>query len=339
MDQRIEEAEARANELIMSLQPQQTDQDAPPVEAAPIEQSLESSEVPAADVVEDGLPSYMQQHESPVQVTPAAGGDWEHKYKVLQGMYRSEVTQVKAENARLNGLLAHQNGIVAGLREEIEAAKSQAPAQGRDGGSSTLDDLSKFDEFGPEIKELAAHSAELARRNDALAQQLADMRAQFQPMQDKVKTISDLDFDGHMDTYVPDWRKQDQDPNFINWLRGLTPETGRPLQESLTEAYEARDAMRVAGIFNKYRDFLALDFMRRQGAAPKPSAPVAQRPMPTPAPPSRGGMQSGQPAGKQYTVHDFALLQDEARRGLWNDRPEEFRRLEAEIFASIQPKR
>ena len=336
MDPRLEAAEAKANEMIAALG-QQPDQDVlPSADATLIEPSEPAQQDVVADAVQDVLTDDQPFNPYAQQDRVQDGGeDWEHKYKVLQGMYRAEVTQVKTENNRLNSLLAHQNGIVAGLREEIEALKSQAPAPSQAGGSIQTEDLSKYDEFGPEIKLLAENSARMARENADLARQLADMRTQFQPIQDRVETVSNNEFERTLDANVQDWRAQDSDPNFIAWLQRPTVETGRPLQESLTSAYQARDAARVAGIFFKYRDFLMLERLRSQPArvAEQPGQP---RRLPTPAPPSRGGMQPTQGSAPRYTVKDFAALQDEARRGLWSGREAEFRAKEAEIFASMK---
>jgi hypothetical protein len=91
----------------------------------------------------------------------------------------------------------------------------------------------------------------------------------------------------------------------------------------------------VAAIFKEYRKHLYLTNPVHQ-PAPAGQQPAGRR-LPSPAPASRGG---GLPpsAAPQYTLKDWVKLQNEAARGDWNNKPDEYQAKEAAIHAALFPK-
>ena len=333
MGAREEQMEAEANARIAELTGQQPDGEyasGDPLTVEPGDEPVQSEPLAADDVRDLTEPPNPYAEAQPVKEPQVE--DYEHKYKVLQGMYRKEVADVRAEIQRVNSVATQQATLIQELRRQVDEAR--AVQQSTPQASAQVLDMAEYEEFGPEIKKLAELAGQLQQKNIELERKLFQVNETLPQLQGKVRQVTEVEFDSRMDQMVPNWRDQDRDQNFINWLGNISPVTGRQIRESLSEAYQARDAGRVAGIFNEYRNFLALQNLR--SAPPAAAAPAApqQRRMPTPAPASRGGVPVPG-ASKKYTAQDFVTLQNEAQRGLWNDRPDEFRRLEAEMHASL----
>lgn len=319
----LDQQEQEANDMIAALNQQQpddavvTEQPAEPVEPQPVDDAP-----PAPTEMPDDFDPYSKPGEDvpPVDVKPE---DFEHKYKVLQGMYNADVTRVRNENRQFREEIATLRGQVEELRRQ--QAQPQAPQEITDA------DVAGYSEFGPEIMDLARRNLTLERELASLREQVAgevkNVRAEFQK-------CSEADFEAGMDRLLPNWRAQNQDNGFISWLQYLCPGTGRPWQEALGEAYQAKDAARTAAIFREYRRHVFEQTQGQAPLAPAAAAPTPGRARPAPAPASRGGA-SVAPQTPKYTLEDWNRLQDEAARGKWNHDPDGYRKREAEIHAAI----
>lgn len=324
----LEQQEQEANDMIAALQQQQSDAVVDPEPPAPpVEQPAADDAVPPAPLtMPDDFDPYLKQGED-AEPQPEKPEDFEHKYKVLQGMYNREVTEVKRENKRLTEDNARLNGIVEELRRQ-PAAPAPEDAQGEV-------DVSAYSEYGPEIMELAKQNAVLQRELAAVRSQV---QHEVQRVQGEFQKRAEVEFMVDMDRMLPSWRAQNQDQAFIDWLQFLCPGTGRPWQASLSEAYEAKDAARVTAIFKEYRHYLFRQQADRGMIPAGQAAPPPQgRAKPTPAPASRGGAPVDAPKAK-YTLDDWSRLHDEAARGKWNHDPEGYRQRESEIHAALFPR-
>lgn len=317
MNDQMQAAEDAVNAKILALHGEQQGEEVIAVDPQPAVE-------PSADVVDLSVPEdhnpFAVQDEK-VQDEQPGDEDFEHKYRVLQGMHRKQVADIRS----LTESLATANAINAQLRGQIEALQRQ-PAQ----DTAVLDEkgLEAYGEFGPEI-------LDLAKSNLKMQKELGELRTQIPQIQNHVRQNAESEFFRHLDTNVPNWREQDKDQGFIQWLSSLCPGTGLAWHSSLHEAYEARDAARVAAIFKEYRKHLYLTNPDHR-SAPAGQQPASRR-LPAPAPASRGG--GGPPAAApQYTLKDWVNLQNEAARGEWNARPAEYQAKEAAIHAALFPK-
>jgi hypothetical protein len=222
----VQEAEDRANrlqeELINGKQQQATEQ---PANGDP----KPTDETPAASTPPNANDGSQSQ-------TPAQGEDWEHRFKVLQGKYNSEVPrfaeQVKELTKRLDG-----------LEQENQQLKAKPP--------EPLVSQQEVDEYGEGLIDVARRIA-----REELAAKDAEINALKRQMQDigeaTTKTVSN-DFFRSLTAIIPDWEALNVDPNFIKWLEEVDELTGQTKQVLLSQAEQSRDASRVAKFFTSYK--------------------------------------------------------------------------------------
>lgn len=325
MNDQMQAADDAINAKILALSGEQQGEEAVSAEPQDVE--------PKADVMDLSVPEDHNPYavkDDILDVVPEQldrEEDFAHKYRVLQGMYRKEVADVREENRRLSVSLSEATAAIVQLRGRIDALQQRPAAP----DPAVFDEkgLEAYAEFGPEI-------LDLAKSNMEMRAELGQLRAQIPQIQNSVKQSAESEFTRYMDTNVPNWQEQDKDQGFIQWLASLCPGTGFTWHNSLHDAYEARDAARVAAIFKEYRKHLFLTSPVHQ-AEPAGHQPGGRR-LPAPAPASRGGGLPPVASGQQYTLKDWVKLQNEAARGLWNDRPTEYQAREAAIHAALFPK-
>lgn len=225
---------------------------------------------------------------------------WRDRFEVMQGKYNSEVPQLAAQ--------------VRGLQAQITQMQDQPvqPPQQEEPPKFTDED---FEGYGEEI-------VFLKQELDTLKAENAQLKGDFGTVQQASVTQAQASFESTMDTLVPDWKLQDEDARFIEFLQQVHPVTGRPLQDSLNEAYAALDGRRCSQIFQLFRDVLAEQ--STQGSVPPRSVQPAR---------SVAGGQPPQPP--QYTPADLQVLYDEMARGRWAGREDEARQREIEIHAAL----
>jgi hypothetical protein len=221
----VQEAEDRANrlqeELINGKQQAATENNAEG-DPKPTDETPPASTPPQG---QDGSPPPAPQDEN-----------WEHRFKVLQGKYNSEVPrfaeQVKELTKRLDG-----------LEQENAQLKAKPP--------EPLVSQQEVDEYGEGLidvarriarEELAAKQAEI----DALKRQITDIG------EATTKTVSN-DFFRSLTALVPDWEALNTDANFIKWLEEVDELTGQTKQVLLSQAEQSRDATRVAKFFTSFK--------------------------------------------------------------------------------------
>lgn len=231
---------------------------------------------------------------------PAAGGDgaaWKQRYDVLQGKYDAEVPRLQASVRLLESLLQR-------LQTAAPAPPAGAPAPGEapaDGAAAaeTLDDTALkelvgdqqvLDEFGPEFfrtmarftRKLSPRPAERSAETEALKAELAQARV--------------ARLEAGLDRALPNWRRQDSDPRFVEWINGTRePRTGVPYVEVLRGAMDRGDLQGVAAVF---RDWPGGQAATVPGQAPR--VPVAEQVTVRPAG-GAGASPRSEPAKRTYT--------------------------------------
>lgn len=221
------EAEEKANRLHEELLKQQqtpegdpTPTDPPPADPTPI----------------DPTPAPTNDGSTP---PPASGADeqLEHRYKVLQGKYNSEVPRLSAENKDLKGRLQD-------IEQQLEVLKNAKPPE-------ALVKPEEIEEYGEGLIDVARRIAR---------EELAAKQAEIDALKNRIDSISNVttqkvesDFFKSLTEMVPEWEQINQDANFLSWLDEVDELTGEPRQQLLSRAEKSRDAARTAKFFNVFK--------------------------------------------------------------------------------------
>lgn len=217
-----QEADRLQQELIEKLKQQQTPPGDPPVDPPPGDPQ---AEVPPPNQNDSQTPPPPQEE------------NWEHRFKVLQGKYNSEVPRFANENKELKSRLES-------LEVQLEAmknAKAQEPLVSQD----------EIDQYGEGLIDVARRIAreELMSKDteiESLKRQIADIS------QTTTNTVRN-DFFRSLSAMVPEWETLNTDPGFLKWLEEVDELTGETKQALLAKAEQASDAARVAKFFTSYK--------------------------------------------------------------------------------------
>lgn len=227
----------------------------------PSDASLKTVEVPETPAVEAiQLPTSEPDQE---EVAPVATilsrketqpndkntGDWEHKYSVLQGMFRKQNEQ--------NKQLVEQ---VKTLESEIESQKRvqiQPPVhENNQHIEVTEDDVHKY--YSPEdIEEMGMdwckrnllRMIRIQRENTPVPQKDPDIESIKMELTEKKRS----DFYAELAKLVPDWKQVNSTKAWTDFLNGILPEVGVTYMAVLDDATSRYDAKRVALLFERFK--------------------------------------------------------------------------------------
>lgn len=230
----VQEAEDRANRLqeeLIANKQQAASGQTPPADGAPAASETTPTDTPPAQVKETPAPANDSQ-----PATPAQGEDWEHRFKVLQGKYNSEVPRFSAENKELKSRLEQ-------LESEVTHLKATPP--------EPLVKQEEIDEYGEGLIDVARRIAQ---------EELAKKQSEIDALKDQINQISTAttntaknDFFKSLGAIAPEWEQINADPNFLTWLDEVDELTGETRQSLLSRAEQARDAVRVGKFFTSFK--------------------------------------------------------------------------------------
>lgn len=285
---------------------------------------------------------------------------YQHRFKVLQGKYNAEVRDVREENKDLRRRLTNMETLLATLSSkpadpapaapvappapekepEPRVAKVSVPAvtqrEKEDFGEDLLDAAARtaMAMVAPLIDDMAARLAKLQRRVDVVATTAETTQSTVHASTTKQM----LDF---LDREMPEWRKINKKPAFVEWLREEDGMSGELRQHLLLRAYEKNDAARVLRFFRSFVEHAS------EPEAAAASAPATQ-PNPVPAAgkpaavdpatlvaPGRG--RNAPTNGAQqivWTPKDIAAFYADVAAGAFKNNPEHRAALESDIFAA-----
>lgn len=188
---------------------------------------------PTEDPIESGIPA----------------DRWEAKYKTLEGMYRADGQRYRQKNQELEEKLTQ-------MQKELEDLKYQKQLSERKPLVSEED----RNQFGGDMIDMVKRAVEdgLAEKGreylgkipnaelESLKRQLEESRAaESERRQNQfVATLTEL---------LPDWKTQNSDKGFLDWLSEPDEFSGVPRQNVLDRASSALDAQAVARVFKAYR--------------------------------------------------------------------------------------
>lgn len=288
------EAEEKANKAHEELlkQQQSTENTDPPASDPP------PSDPPASDPVPPANPND--------SATPPPGNEdtSEHRFKVLQGKYNSEVPRLNAENKDLKAQLQQ-------MQHDLEVLKNSKPPE-------ALVKPEEIEQYGEGLIDVARRIAreELATK-DA---EIIALKTRLDSLSNVTTQNVEASFFKSLTEMVPDWEQINQDPKFLTWLDEVDELTGESKQSLLSRAEKGRDAARTAKFFNAYKKTSS------SWAASNTNALESQVAPPTNKAPN------APPAKKIWTRGEVAEFYSKARRGDIKD--EDVIAIEADIMAA-----
>lgn len=235
--------------------------------------------------------------------------DYEQKYKTLQGIFNKQTSDLRAQ-------LAEQAAATKQLQEQLAEARRVAEEK-EAAVFGTDEDRANFGSDFVELVErgVEARTADYRKEIASLKAQLADMGSTLNRVGQDAEVSRHAAFLADLDTLVPNWKEQNNDPAFLEWLRDADPVSGMVRQDILTRYESERNARQVANIFNAFNG----------NAQRQPSRQtLAQQ-----VSPSRGHSGANPQSKPVYTEQQVANFYDAWRRGMYTE--EQGKALEKEI--------
>ena len=249
-----------------------------------------NGEQPPAETPPASEPPPAQNDSQTPPATPPQDDNWEHRFKVLQGKYNSEVPRFAQENKELKARLDQ-------LESELTELKTK-PAE-------PLVRPEEIEEYGPGLVDLARRIAqEELRGKEAEIEKLKRQLEQVSEV--TTKTVSN-DFFRSLDMLAPEWKQLNEDPGFLKWLDEIDELTDEPRHSLLGKAEAARDAVRVAKFFNSYKKASSTWAANSNAALEQQVVPQTNKTPDTP------------PAKKIWTRGEIKVFYDRLRRGEVSD--------------------
>ena len=257
----------------------------------------------------------------PTRVEPPAGTDWEHKYKVLQGMFNKQASQAK-----------ELQRAAAELQARLEQASQRQPDQNQV-HSSLVVEASDVDNFGQDVMDMvhrvaAQHVSQAVSVVEHIAQNLS---ARVQHLEKGVEGVTAASsataeqmFFERLTNDVPNWEAVNQEQAFVEWLNDVDPMLGDSRMSALTAAREALDSARVSYIFKTY-------LREAEQAAVKAHNPLAKQLTP------RAAASAAPVATAKATVseRDIVAFYTDVAKGLYAGRDAEVARIENEFNLAL----
>lgn len=170
--------------------------------------------------------------------------DFKHKYDVANGMLRKTSEENRVLKERLKEL------------EEKAQANPAQQTEARSYDASSISDKEVINRVGEDLVE--QDGIDYWRTQIAIAREearsvlpindnsdVAQIKAEFQKQKDEA-------FYAKLDGLIPEWEKINDTDSFQTFLGKLNETTGMTYNDLLNDAYDARDAGRVAAIFRDY---------------------------------------------------------------------------------------
>lgn len=237
---------------------------------------------------------------APAPAPAAPKDDFEHKYRVLQGMYEADVKQVKAE---LRDLKAAQS------------ARAQEPAP------LPVADPRDVEAFGNDMMDMVQRYVTGAV--NTLEARIQNVEAQLGSVTQETALTKEQQFYALLGQLVPSWRAVNDTDAWLQWLGVKDEVYGLPRQAALDNAFNRLDAQQVAKVFNAYVSSVP--------AAPAPAS-MENQITPDGAGSSAPQVEAAKPILSERAI--TAFYNDKAR-GAYRGREAEADTLEAQIDTAV----
>jgi len=265
--------------------------------------------------------------------TPSKQPDYEQQYRALKGKYDAEVPRLSRDlrDAREREQRATQE--LSDLRKEVNELRQkgeQANAGAEQRKPAISDELRTqyAREYGDEFMDVVTAVAQ-----DILEQRMQPLESRIDETRREVsevgRAMNQREFFRELQQLVPDWEAINQEQDWLRWLAEYDPMAGKTRQDALDEAYANLDYVRMAALFDAYKG-------TRSAKAGDRSPKTSQSPS------VEGQIEPGKRSGSaeptqtpRYSMDDWTQLQEDARKGKYVGREDEFRRKESEIHAAL----
>lgn len=283
--------------------------EAPKADETPPAPSADSTPPVATDSAPPAEPAKVEQDKPADPVEDGDLNHWKQRAKVAEG-------RLSKEMPRMAQTIREMKDQIADLQQKLREAESK-PAAPADLGVKP----EEVDQYGKDFIDMVQRVA-----RNATPGVDPNLQAQVKEVTEQQRRVARQQFFDQLNRDAPQWEKLNTDENFLAYLGGLDPYTGRPRQELFDDAYEKLDAWRIANFFNSFSESRQVE-----PEPPKPSladqvVPSANKAAPKPP-----------PAKRIWTTADIARFYDELRRGVHT--PEEAARIEQDIFAAQTERR
>lgn len=297
------------NALALQAQMQESVANAAPV-VTDVSQLVQPAPAPAPATVEPPAAQL-----PPAEPQKPKVDDFEHKYKVLQGMFNQ------------------QNQAFRDLQEQIKdlKAKAEKPAEPPAPAPKPAMDPKDIETFGKDMLEMVQRHAESVF--NALSQQFTSRFAQVEQriggieqtlngVSQKTTLSLEQQFWKDLAQAVPDFAQINESTQFLSWLAEVDPVFGYQRQAALQDAQNKLDASRVIALFNAFKATSTQPVSRPQNelaaqVAPATSAAAAPQPVTQ--------------AQVPITMSAITKFYDDVRRGRYVGREAEQQQYEALI--------
>lgn len=274
-------------------------------------------------------------NESPATVSKEDYDKLEQRYRTLQGMHTADGQRFRTEMASMQGAL---NDLENRLVAAEEANKSQPVTPSR---YVTAEDEEEYGDTLAMMRRAAKEEAEAVAfaREKANLERIANLERTLGYLQNNVVPAVEgitrsqgeqvkAQFWDAINVQVPDWRTVNDDPNFKAWLLAEDPVTGATRQQFLTQARNDYNAMRVIAFFKEWKRQAA------GGQTPAPNQTQAELERLVAPGASKGGTTPVTPEKKTWTSADIAKFYADINRGVYANKLDERKKIEADLFAA-----
>jgi hypothetical protein len=243
--------------------------------------------VPQPPAVETPAPPAVQNDSPP----PPQEDSWEHRFKVLQGKYNSEVPRFASENKDLKSRLQI-------LEEQIDEMKNAKTPE-------LLVKPEEIEQYGEGLIDVARRVAreELASKDNVIAK----LQSEINSIKSVTTNVVSDNFFKSLTEFVPDWEALNANDNFLKWLDEVDELTGETRQSLLSKAENQRDPVRAAKFFNMYKKTSQSWAANSQTSLEQQIVPPVNQPSSSP------------PAKKIWTRGEISEFYDRVRRGSISD--------------------
>lgn len=249
---------------------------------------------------------------------PAKNDEWEHRYKVLEGKYRSEVPA-------LSRSVNEAKETIASLQAQLNAMQKASEPKEEKKKDTRYDEVRGiYPEMSAIIESLERLESENAKLKskleavDGVKESVDSLSTNVKAVQ---KTVAEKNYESFLSAIsakVADWQVINEGYSFHQWLTGRQPGSFDTRQEVLDKAAAVYNPEPVIEIFNAWKDY--------SGASkPKPKPDVM---------PARSGADSVPNDKKVYTQKEVDTFYDKIIKGHYRGKEAEVARIEAEFLAA-----
>lgn len=250
--------------------------------------------------------------------------NWEQRFKTLQGMYQSEVPQLRAQNKAQEAQLVQLTEQVRALTQAVQkAATPQQPEK-------PSVDQRDVEAFGAELVDMVTKYAkqsydairqELQASVTQLDQRVKELENNVNGVRQETAESKEEQFYVTLQTLVPDWQEVNGDERWLAWLAEVDPVYGVPRQAALDRARATFNAQHAANLFKAFKQTLPTKPSAQQLVTPRTNASPS---IPEPQAPAR-------PISRKF-INDFYL---DVAKGRYAGREAEQQRIDAEINQAV----